>query len=195
MNSRGVSCCELVEPKLAELNRNFEKVSQHIRSAKMLFSQEAHKTVVKQESHGTSVASTDLDRFECELQDMLNIVEKHVESKDDDEKLDEKRAQIEEILQKGEKLLQQFTEDSRREKIRLQLLLLQTRQSSVKELRSLQKRQIMEHSPPFSPYKIEQDSHLHWLSETAGSDSGLQDVEDDRKLQATPRGFVVLILQ
>uniref|UniRef100_A0A670ITU7 Utrophin n=1 Tax=Podarcis muralis TaxID=64176 RepID=A0A670ITU7_PODMU len=35
MNGRGVSCRELVEPKLAELNRNFEKVSQHIRSAKV----------------------------------------------------------------------------------------------------------------------------------------------------------------
>lgn len=35
MNGRGVSCRELVEPKLAELNRNFEKVSQHIKSAKV----------------------------------------------------------------------------------------------------------------------------------------------------------------
>lgn len=35
MNGRGVSCQELVEPKLAELNRNFEKVSQHIKSAKV----------------------------------------------------------------------------------------------------------------------------------------------------------------
>uniref|UniRef100_A0A8C0KB61 Utrophin n=1 Tax=Canis lupus dingo TaxID=286419 RepID=A0A8C0KB61_CANLU len=33
MNARGGSSRELVEPKLAELNRNFEKVSQHIRSA------------------------------------------------------------------------------------------------------------------------------------------------------------------
>ncbi|XP_072851849.2 utrophin isoform X2 [Pogona vitticeps] len=187
MNSRGVSCRELVEPKLAELNRNFEKVSQHIRSAKMLFSQEAHKTVVKQESHGTSVTSTDLDIFESELQDMLNIVEKHMESKEDHEKLDEKRAQIEEILRKGEQLLQQLTEDSRREKIRLQLLLLQTRQSSVKELRSLQKKQVMERSPPLSPYTTEQDSHLHWLSETTRSGSGLHDVEDEGKLQAIPQ--------
>uniref|UniRef100_A0A8B9GBE9 Utrophin n=1 Tax=Amazona collaria TaxID=241587 RepID=A0A8B9GBE9_9PSIT len=38
MNGRGVSCCELVEPKLAELNRNFEKVSQHIKSAKVRMS-------------------------------------------------------------------------------------------------------------------------------------------------------------
>uniref|UniRef100_A0A670Z167 Utrophin n=1 Tax=Pseudonaja textilis TaxID=8673 RepID=A0A670Z167_PSETE len=35
MSGRGVSCHELVEPKLTELNRNFEKVSQHIRSAKV----------------------------------------------------------------------------------------------------------------------------------------------------------------
>lgn len=35
MNSRGNSCRELVEPKLAELNRNFEKVSQHIKAAKV----------------------------------------------------------------------------------------------------------------------------------------------------------------
>lgn len=35
MNARGGSSRELVEPKLAELNRNFEKVSQHIRSAKV----------------------------------------------------------------------------------------------------------------------------------------------------------------
>uniref|UniRef100_A0A8D2JIH5 Utrophin n=1 Tax=Varanus komodoensis TaxID=61221 RepID=A0A8D2JIH5_VARKO len=88
MNGRGVSCRELVEPKLAELNRNFEKVSQHIRSAK-------------------------------------------VRMDDQHNKLDEERAQIEEVLQKGEQLLQQLTEDSRREKIRLQLLLLQTRSISV----------------------------------------------------------------
>lgn len=39
MNGRGVSCRELVEPKLAELNRNFEKVSQHIKSAKVRMSE------------------------------------------------------------------------------------------------------------------------------------------------------------
>lgn len=35
MNTRGGASRELVEPKLAELNRNFEKVSQHIKSAKV----------------------------------------------------------------------------------------------------------------------------------------------------------------
>lgn len=35
MNTRGGAGRELVEPKLAELNRNFEKVSQHIKSAKV----------------------------------------------------------------------------------------------------------------------------------------------------------------
>nr|XP_016854217.1 PREDICTED: utrophin isoform X4 [Anolis carolinensis] len=182
MNSRGVSCRELVEPKLAELNRDFEKVSQHIRSSKMFFNLEGHKMFVKQELYGPSMASADLDKFECELQDMLNVVEKHMESKEDEEKLDDERAQIEEILQKGEQLLQQLTEDSRREKIRLQLLLLQTRQSSMKELRSLQQRQVVEASPSFSPYTTEK-GHLHWLNESDGSLSGQQRAEDEGKLQ------------
>ncbi|XP_042312754.1 utrophin [Sceloporus undulatus] len=186
MNSRGVSCRELVEPKLAELNRNFEKVSQHIRSAKMFYSQEGHKIFVKQEFYEPSVASTDLDKFECELHDMLNMVEKHMESKEDDEKLDEERAQIEEILQKGEQLLQQLTEDSRRENIRLKLLLLQTRQSSIKELRLLQRRQEVEASPSFSPYNTSKESHSHWLNETDGNLSRLQKSEDEGKFQEAP---------
>uniref|UniRef100_A0A8C3T8A5 Utrophin n=1 Tax=Chelydra serpentina TaxID=8475 RepID=A0A8C3T8A5_CHESE len=92
MNSRGVSCHELVEPKLSELNRNFEKVSQHIKSAK----------VSKKESQN--------------------------------QEMDEERAQIEEVLQSGEQLLQRPMEDNKREKIRLQLLLLQTRHNNVKAI-------------------------------------------------------------
>uniref|UniRef100_A0A8B9VNG0 Utrophin n=1 Tax=Anas zonorhyncha TaxID=75864 RepID=A0A8B9VNG0_9AVES len=82
MNGRGVSCRELVEPKLAELNRNFEKVSQHIKSAKV-------------------------------------------------RRLDQERAHIEEVLQRGGQLLQQPMEDGKREKIRMQLLLLQTKYNNV----------------------------------------------------------------
>ncbi|XP_060096541.1 utrophin isoform X3 [Heteronotia binoei] len=179
MNGRGMSCCELVEPKLAELNRNFEKVSQHIRSAKMLFNGEGHKVQTKQEPHGTVVDSTVLDKFECELQDMLTVVEKHMVSNDEDEKMDEERAQVEEVLQRGEQLLQQLAEDSRREKIRLQLLFLQTRHSSNKELWSLQRGKI---SPSLSQHKTDQDSLLNWLNET----DGLQKA-DEQKLQVTPQ--------
>uniref|UniRef100_A0A8B9EJ04 Utrophin n=1 Tax=Anser cygnoides TaxID=8845 RepID=A0A8B9EJ04_ANSCY len=50
MNGRGVSCRELVEPKLAELNRNFEKVSQHIKSAKVRrVSQNMHWAITVQQ--------------------------------------------------------------------------------------------------------------------------------------------------
>ena len=35
MSSRGPACRDVVEPKLAELNRNYDKVSQHIRAAKV----------------------------------------------------------------------------------------------------------------------------------------------------------------
>uniref|UniRef100_A0A8C4JEE9 Utrophin n=1 Tax=Dromaius novaehollandiae TaxID=8790 RepID=A0A8C4JEE9_DRONO len=181
MNGRGVSCRELVEPKLAELNRNFEKVSQHITSAKMLVGQE--RLPVMSEPHEVRVALPDLDKFESDIQNMLKVVEKHLELSEEDEKLDQERAQIEEVLQRGGQLLQQPMEDNKREKIRIQLLLLQTKFSNVEERRSFQRRQVVELSPVFSQYKKEHDSLIKWLDEAKHGVSGLQGVEDEQKLQ------------
>ncbi|XP_074846537.1 utrophin isoform X2 [Carettochelys insculpta] len=185
MSNRGVSCRELVEPKLSELNRNFEKVSQHIKSAKILIGQESvpYKVPLEPELQEPGVASADLDKFESDLQNMLKVVEKHMESCDEDEKMDEERAQIEEVLQRGEELLQRPMEDNKREKIHLQLLLLQTKHNNVKELKSFQRKQVAELSPVFSQYKREQDSLLNWLNETEHRLSGLQGEDDDQKLQ------------
>ncbi|XP_039562790.1 utrophin [Passer montanus] len=132
MNGRGVSCRELVEPKLAELNRNFEKVSQHIKSAKMLVGQE--RLPVTSEPREARMAFLDLDKFESDIQNMLKVVEKHLELNGGDEKLDQERAQIEEVLQRGGQLLQQPMEEHRREKIRLQLLLLQKKYNSLQAI-------------------------------------------------------------
>nr|XP_047923763.1 utrophin isoform X4 [Anser cygnoides] len=182
MNGRGVSCRELVEPKLAELNRNFEKVSQHIKSAKMLVGQE--RLPVTSEPHEVRVAFPDLEKFESDLQNMLKVVEKHQELSEGDEKLDQERAHIEEVLQRGGQLLQQPMEDSKREKIRMQLLLLQTKYNNVQECRSFQRRQVVELSPVFSQYKKDHDTLMKWLDETEPRMSGLQGMEDEQKLQA-----------
>ncbi|XP_040821528.1 utrophin isoform X4 [Ochotona curzoniae] len=138
MNARGSASKELVEPKLAELNRNFEKVSQHIQSAKLLIGQESlsYHGFVTAETFEASVPYSDLEKLENDVEDMLKVVEKHLESSDDSEKLDEERAQIEDVLQRGEQLLHQPTEDSKKEKIRLQLLLLHTRYNKVKAINS-----------------------------------------------------------
>uniref|UniRef100_A0A8C9FIP8 Calponin-homology (CH) domain-containing protein n=1 Tax=Pavo cristatus TaxID=9049 RepID=A0A8C9FIP8_PAVCR len=129
MNGRGVSCRELVEPKLTELNRNFEKVSQHIKSAKILVGQE--RLPVMSEPREVRVAFPDLEKFESDIQNMLKVVEKHQELSEGDEKLDQERAQIEEVLQRGGQLLQQPMEDNKREKIRMQLVLLQTKYNNA----------------------------------------------------------------
>ncbi|XP_075002338.1 utrophin isoform X3 [Calonectris borealis] len=184
MNGRGVSCRELVEPKLAELNRNFEKVSQHIKSAKMLVGPE--RLTGMSEPREVRVAFPDLEKFESDIQSMLKVVEKHLELSGEDEKLDQERAQIEEVLQRGGQLLQQPMEDHKREKIRIQLLLLQKKYNSVQECRSFQRRQVVELSPVFSQYKKEHDSLMKWLDEAEHRLSGLQGVEDEQKLQAIP---------
>ncbi|KAM6083392.1 utrophin [Chlamydotis macqueenii] len=184
MNGRGVSCRELVEPKLAELNRNFEKVSQHIKSAKMLVGQE--RLPVMSEPREVRVTFPDIEKFESDIQNMLKVVEKHPELSGEDEKLDQERAQIEEVLQRGGQLLQQPMEDHKREKIRIQLLLLQKKYNSVQECRSFQRRQVVELSPVFSQYKKEHDSLMKWLDEAEHRLSGLQGVEDEQKIQAIP---------
>lgn len=48
--------------------------------------------------------------------------------------VDEERAQIEEVLQRGEQILHQPMEDNKKEKIRLQLLLLHARYNKTKVL-------------------------------------------------------------
>ncbi|OBS80520.1 hypothetical protein A6R68_21274, partial [Neotoma lepida] len=134
MNARGSASRELVEPKLAELNRNFEKVSQHINSTQMLIGQDSSSyqcfgpagTV-----EGTGPFS-DLESLENDIENMLKVVDKHLDSSNDEEKMDEERTQIEDVLRRGEHLLHEPMEDSKREKIRLQLLLLHTRYNKVK---------------------------------------------------------------
>ncbi|XP_074043867.1 utrophin isoform X2 [Macrotis lagotis] len=146
MGARGLASNELVEPKLAELNRNFEKVSQDIRSAKMLINQElfSKKLFVKSQPVEVGVHSADLDKLEHDLQNMLKAVEKH---SDEDEKLDEVKAQIEEVLQRGEQMLQHPMEDNRREEIRFQLILLRTRHNNFKAT-PIQQRVKVEQYPP-----------------------------------------------
>ncbi|XP_063089507.1 utrophin isoform X6 [Cavia porcellus] len=136
MNTRGSSNRELVEPKLAELDRNFEKVSQHIKSAKLLIGQEptSHPCVVTTEAFRASVPFSDLDKLEKDIESMLKVVEKHLEHSDGSEEMDEERAQIEEVLQRGEQMLHQPMEDSKKETIRLQLLLLHTRYHKIKAI-------------------------------------------------------------
>ncbi|KAM9005037.1 utrophin isoform X2 [Sarcophilus harrisii] len=145
MDARGLASNELVEPKLVELNRNFDKVSQHIRSANMLINQElfSKKILAKSQPVESGVHSADLDKLEHDLQNMLKVVEKH---SDEDEKLDEEKAQIEEVLQRGEQVLQHPMEDSRREELQLQLLLLRTRHNNVKAS-PVQQRVTVDHCP------------------------------------------------
>ncbi|XP_055982404.1 utrophin isoform X1 [Sorex fumeus] len=134
MSARGGSSRELVEPKLEELNRNFEKVSQHIKNSKLLIGQEplSYQRLTRVENFEAGVPFYDLEKLEMDIESMLKVVEKCVEPSDEEEKMDAERAQIEEVLQRGEQMLHQPMEDSKKEKIRLQLLLLHTRYNKTK---------------------------------------------------------------
>ncbi|XP_033874683.3 dystrophin-like isoform X3 [Acipenser ruthenus] len=190
MTSRGSASREVVEPKLAELNRNFEKVSQHIKSAKMSVGTEplTYEVSVRQEGQKMEkVPSDDLHLFDKDLQNLLKNLDRQLDSPEqhsqDDEKMDEEKALIEEMLQKGEQMLQQTSGNGKREEISKKLLMLQTKYSTLRELKLIQKKQTAELTPGFSQFKQEKDSLLNWMDETENRLSGLHGVEDDQKLQ------------
>ncbi|XP_018411868.1 PREDICTED: utrophin-like [Nanorana parkeri] len=182
MNSRGNSCRELVEPKLAELNRNFEKVSQHIKASKMHVSHDALAQSPSEVSVPTEVTAVELEVFESELLVVQKVLERCLQSAAESEKIDDKNTNIEDILLRGEQLLQQPMDDIQREKIRLELLLLQTRYNSVKELQTVRRRQESKLSP-VTAQNEQEDRFFSWINETEHRLSGLQDAEDEKRLQ------------
>ncbi|TKS76128.1 Utrophin Dystrophin-related protein 1 [Collichthys lucidus] len=94
MTSRGPACRDVVEPKLAELNCNFDKVSQHIRTAQMMTSLESsgvdlNQQTVQQVIHSQEVRAEGQSRnrnaealvlgevkdLQAELQDTLRALQ------------------------------------------------------------------------------------------------------------------------
>ncbi|XP_026097283.1 dystrophin isoform X2 [Carassius auratus] len=128
MTSRGPVCRELVEPKLADLNRNFHKVAQHISAAQVSAGLE-----VTDGRSAPLLSSSQIQLFESDLQATIRALQRQEKTHTpDDERLDEEKAHVEEVLRRGEELLMSVPDEDRREDIRRRLLLLQT---GHKELR------------------------------------------------------------
>uniref|UniRef100_UPI00398F1E82 utrophin-like isoform X2 n=1 Tax=Pristiophorus japonicus TaxID=55135 RepID=UPI00398F1E82 len=196
MNSNGATCREVVEPKLIELNRNVEKVSQHIKLAKMEAAMQeptSHESGFRPGLKTDQVSLIDLDRFEAELQIKIDDLEKKLqrseEIPDDDEKMDEEEADMEEMLQKGEQLLQLTDDDYRRKKIHRKLILLQTKYATVKEAKLMQKEQVGEMSPGWYQHKREQSYFLQWLDDIEHRLLDSYGSEDETGLQKLTQEF------
>ncbi|KAF4078503.1 hypothetical protein AMELA_G00199850 [Ameiurus melas] len=155
MTGRGPACRDVVEPKLEDLNRNFHKVAQHIRTAQCSVGLQHDQAEVQQEEEEalkettTPPCSSDPPQeFEAELQAALSALEQQepVHTPDED-KLDEEKARIEEVLRRGEDLIQSASEE-KREEIRLKLQLLHTR---YRELHIIRTRRVGEVSHDSAP--------------------------------------------
>ncbi|KAM9703806.1 utrophin isoform 2-T3 [Menidia menidia] len=147
MTSRGPACREVVEPKLAELNCNFDKVSHHVKTAKMMASLESggvemnqqapqpvtHIQEIQSESQKHVVKTlvpTEIKVLQAELQDTLRALQQDPVSIHDDDKMDEEKASVEDLLRRGEELLQQTPDEGQREELRVMLLRLQSQYSA-----------------------------------------------------------------
>ncbi|XP_041661475.1 utrophin isoform X3 [Cheilinus undulatus] len=163
MTSRGPACRDVVEPKLNELNVNFDKVSQHIKTAQMMTSLESggvglnqqasqqviHKQEVQTESQNETRPAEapvlgEVKDLQAELQDTLRALQQQQETGIvlDDDKMDEEKASVEDLLRRGEELLQQTSDEGQREELRLLLIRLQSQYSSHREFRVVRIRQV-----------------------------------------------------
>ncbi|XP_029983839.1 utrophin isoform X3 [Sphaeramia orbicularis] len=159
MTSRGPACRDVVEPKLAELNCNFDKVSQHIKTAQMLTTlesgvvemhQQTQQVVLNQEirveaeSEARSAEApipTEVQNLQAELHDTLRALELRQQDAAntlDDDKMDEEKASVEDLLRRGEELQQQTSDEGQKEELRLLLLRLQSQYRELWVLRSRQ---------------------------------------------------------
>uniref|UniRef100_A0A087YNX0 Utrophin n=1 Tax=Poecilia formosa TaxID=48698 RepID=A0A087YNX0_POEFO len=125
MTSRGPACRDVVEPKLAELNCNFDKVSQHIKSIQE--SQEESQTQPAQ-----TVFPTEIKDLQAELQDKLKTLHEEQDPVNilDDDKMDEEKANVEDLLRRGEEMLQETSDEAQKEELRVMLLRLQSQYSA-----------------------------------------------------------------
>uniref|UniRef100_A0A673JTT1 Utrophin-like n=1 Tax=Sinocyclocheilus rhinocerous TaxID=307959 RepID=A0A673JTT1_9TELE len=162
MTSRGPVCRELVEPKLADLNRSFHKVAQHISSA-----QEAVRPQ-QEVADGRSaplLSSSQLQLFESDLHATIGALEQQEKTHTpDDERLDEEKAHVEEVLRRGEEVLRSVPDEDRREDIRRRLLLLQT---GYKELHTIRTQPVVLESS--SPPRQRSESSLSPQDERSAS--------------------------
>uniref|UniRef100_A0A672PMT5 Utrophin n=1 Tax=Sinocyclocheilus grahami TaxID=75366 RepID=A0A672PMT5_SINGR len=111
MTSRGPVCRELVEPKLADLNRSFHKVAQHISSAQVRLQR------LSTGLRGACFPAAALERHSLASAECVCVLCSG---------LDEEKAHVEEVLRRGEEVLLSVPDKDRREDIRRRLLLLQT---------------------------------------------------------------------
>uniref|UniRef100_A0A9J8AP75 Dystrophin-like n=1 Tax=Cyprinus carpio carpio TaxID=630221 RepID=A0A9J8AP75_CYPCA len=159
MTSRGPASRELVEPKLADLNRNFHKVAQHISSAQVSAGLEVRQEAVRPQQEvidGRSaplLSSSQLQLFEADLQATIRALEQQEKTHTpDDERLDEEKAHVEEVLRRGEEVLLSVPDEDRREDIRRRLLLLQT---CYKELHIIRSQPVVLESSSSPPQRSE----------------------------------------
>uniref|UniRef100_A0A3Q2DWD5 Utrophin n=1 Tax=Cyprinodon variegatus TaxID=28743 RepID=A0A3Q2DWD5_CYPVA len=98
MTSRGPACRDVVEPKLAELNCNFDKVSQHIKSAQQMDEEKANVEGLLQRGEELLSPSTIKDNLEHLSEQVTGIHERQPEAMRD--------ASPDEVIQIGDNLTQ-----------------------------------------------------------------------------------------
>ncbi|XP_066562465.1 dystrophin isoform X5 [Amia ocellicauda] len=175
IKNRGDHCRVVVEPKLSELNQRFEAISRKIKIGKVQQASVSPHEV----QHYHMEAQKWLECLEAELQQGDNLKEEDFQK----DMGDGEEGAVKELLEKGENLQKRVPEERKREEIRIKQNLLQTKYTTVKDLRLLRKKKALAVSPQWYQFKRQSDDLLQWLDDIEKRVANLPDPRDDQRIK------------
>ncbi|XP_055363081.1 dystrophin isoform X4 [Betta splendens] len=171
MSTRGENCQVQVGPKIKQLNQRFDSIAQRIASGL------------------TAASAKELEQYHSEAQIWLELLEEEVKQgenlKEEDfqEDKDCEEGAVKELLLKGENLQKRVPDQDKREQIRLKHNQLNSKYSTVKDLRVLRNRKALAIAPQWYQYRRKSHDLLAWLNDIQRSVDQLPDPPEGERVK------------
>ncbi|XP_043928331.1 dystrophin isoform X3 [Protopterus annectens] len=172
MTNRGPHCREVVEPKLSELNQRFAAISQRIKIRK------------------PPVSTKEVEQYNADIQKLIELLDQEIvqgvnlkEEDFDKDMSEEDDKSVNEMLQRGGNLQQRITDERKNEEIKRKHLLLESKFSTLKDLRSQRRRKALEVSTQWYQYKKQSNDLLQWLDDIERKISSIPEPKDDQQIK------------
>ncbi|CAH2223155.1 dystrophin isoform X1, partial [Pelobates cultripes] len=172
MTNRGDPCRKMVETKLSDLDQRFIVLCERIKSGKAI------------------VSSKELEQFNSDIQKLLEPLEAEIQlgvnlTEEDFNKdmSDDNEGLVKELLQRGNNLQQKIVDDKKREEIKQQQHLLQSKHNTLKDLRSQRRKKALEISHQWYQYKRQSEDLLKCLDDIEKKIASLPDPKNEQKLK------------
>ncbi|XP_029306035.1 LOW QUALITY PROTEIN: dystrophin [Cottoperca gobio] len=171
MSTRGENCQAQVGPKVQQLNHRFDTIVQRVTSGQ------------------TAASAKELEQYHSEAQIWLELLEEeakqgeNLKEEDFQENKDCEEGAVKELLLKGENLQKRAPDQDKREQIRLKHNQLNSKYTTVKDLRLLRNRKALAIAPQWYQYRRKSHDLLAWLDDIQRSVDQLPDPPEGERVK------------